>query len=75
MFEEGKRKVWAYLISMSVYLILMLVVIFTKQIGIVSLESLSFQLALGIMTISGAFYLGNYGVHKTKENNKDAENK
>lgn len=75
MFEQGKRKVWAYLISMIVYSVLMLVVIFTKQIGTVSLESLSLQLAIGIMTISGAFYLGNYGVHKyTSNKKKDANN-
>lgn len=73
MFGNGTRKVWAFLISMFVYLVLMLVVIFTKQIATVSLESLSLQLALGIMTISGAFYLGNYGVHKqqNKGANKD----
>lgn len=71
MFEQGKRKVWAFIISISVYVALMLVVIFTKQIATVSLEALSLQLAIGIMTISGAFYLGNYGEHKQGKKNAE----
>lgn len=78
MFENGKRKVWAFLISMGVYLVLMLTVIFTKQVNPVNLDSFSLQCAGGIMIISGAFYLGNYGVHKEQsknlKENKDVEN-
>jgi hypothetical protein len=48
----------------------MLVVIFSKQINPVDLSTFALECAAGIMIISGAFYLGNYGVHNVQEKSK-----
>ena len=75
MFRQGNRKAYAFLISISVYLLLMLIVIFSKQIMPVDLSTFSLQCAAGIMIISGAFYLGNYGVHNSQNKSKQEDSK
>lgn len=61
---RGKRKFVAFLISMSVYFVLCVLVIINLKPNSFNIESFVFQLGLGIMTISGAFYAGNAAVSR-----------
>ena len=55
----GKRKFIAFLISVTVYLLLMTVPVLRSETDLTGLSNFAFQLGVGIMTVSGAFYAGN----------------
>lgn len=57
MVSVGSRKFVAFVVSMSLYLLIMLIVILFRE-G-TDINSFAIQLGTGIMIVSGPFYAGN----------------
>ncbi len=64
---DGNRKFIAFLISITIYFVLNLLVILLIEPATFHLESFVVQLGIGIMSISGAFFIGNVGEHFSKK--------
>jgi len=67
---NGKRKFYAYMISIGVFLILMGFVVYkTPAIGDATIAGIIIAFGGAITGIAGAFYAGNFGEHYTKKDN------
>lgn len=66
----GKRKFIAFLISVSVYLLLMILPMIRWESDYTGLANYALQLGIGMMTVSGALYAGNAISNRNRGENK-----
>ncbi len=60
----GLRKFTAFLLTLTAYCGLFIIVIISDKIGSESIPSFAFQLGMGLAAITGLFYAGNVAAKK-----------